>query len=135
VTQHHAGAVAEEFPGQPKFKGQLSAGYETGPASVTAQLRFIGRAKLRNEWVEGVDVDDNRIGATAYLDLRGSYDFDIGGVETRLSIAVDNVFDTDPKIVPATVNTVPYGSSSPVTRLDIYDALGRSFRVGVRAKF
>lgn len=135
IRREHAGAIAAEFPGQPKWKGQLAVGYEQGPFNVTGVMRYIGDAKLRNEWKEGVDIDDNRIGAIAYFDLRTSYEFEVRGVEMRASFNIDNLFDTNPRIVPATPNTVPYGRSHAATRLDLYDALGRSYRAGIRAKF
>ncbi len=135
VTNDIGGSLAGLTEGYPDLRGNFSVGFERGPYNVTAVYRYVGKAKLRNEWIEGVDVDDNTIGSTGYIDLRGSYDFKIGGVETRLSLNIENVLDTPPKIVPATPSTVPYGASSSSTRLDLYDALGRSYRIGLRAKF
>ncbi|MDZ4375300.1 MAG: TonB-dependent receptor [Phenylobacterium sp.] len=135
IRREFAGAVANEFGGQPKWKGLLSVGYEQGPLSVTTQMRYVGDAKLRNEWVEGVDVDDNHVDAIAYFDLRTSYDFNVRGVEMRASFNIDNLFNTDPRIIPATPGTVQYTRSWPATRIDIYDVLGRSFRAGLRARF
>jgi iron complex outermembrane receptor protein len=135
VTTKSGGSIAGLTEGQPDFKGNFSVGYDRGPYSVQATFRYIGGAKLRNEWVEGIDIDDNHVGATGYIDLNGGYDFDVHGHATKLSFAVDNVLNTPPKIVPATPSTVPYGASSPSTRLDLYDALGRTYRIGLRAKF
>ena len=134
-TNKIAGSIGGITEGQPNLKGNLSVGYETGPYSLTAAMRYIGEAKLRNEWVEGIDIDDNTIERIAFLDLRGSYDFEVGGVQTRFSFSIDNLLNTDPRIIPATPSTVPYGASSPSTRMDLYDALGRRYRIGFRAKF
>ena len=103
--------------------------------SLTAQVRYVGQAKLRNEWASGVDVDENGVPAIAYLDLRGSYTVDLGGQPTELTLAIDNVFNSDPPRVAAAPGTIPYSIVAPGTRLDLYDAIGRAFRVGVRAKF
>ncbi|MBX3485454.1 TonB-dependent receptor [Phenylobacterium sp.] len=135
VRQKYAGSIANEFPGLPKWKGQLSVGYEQGPLNVATTMRYVGDAKLRNEWQEGVDVDDNHVAAIAYFDLRASYDFAVRGVEMRASLNIDNLFDTDPRIVPATPGLVQYARSWAATRIDLYDALGRSYRVGLRARF
>lgn len=134
-VQKYAGAIANEFPGLPKWKGQLLVGYDQGPFSVSTTMRYVGDAKLRNEWKEGVDVDDNHVDAIAYFDLRTSYDFEVRGVEMRASLNIDNLFDTDPRIVPATPGLVQYARSWPATRIDLYDVLGRSYRVGLRARF
>lgn len=136
TTQRHAGAIAEDFPGSPKFKALLSATVENGPFTFTPQLRIIGAAKLRNEWVEGVDIDENNVPATAYLDLRSSVTTSLGdGPELEIALAVDNVLDTAPRSVPVTPGTVPYPIVAPGTRLDLYDAIGRSYRLTARVKF
>jgi len=134
-TVEYGGSIEGLYPSQPDWKGNFSVGYETGPYALTASYRYVGAAVLRNEWVEGVDIDDNTIEATGYFDLQGAYDFNIGDVETRLTFAISNVLNTPPRIVPTTPGVTPYAASSPSTRMDLYDAIGRSFRVGLRAKF
>jgi outer membrane receptor protein involved in Fe transport len=49
----------------------------------------------------------------------------IGGAKTTLFGVVENVFDTDPVVVPGG----QFGTNS------IYELLGRSFRLGLRFKF
>ena len=51
----------------------------------------------------------------------------------QLYAAIDNVFNTPPPVVPATTNSsTPYDAS---VRDDIYDAIGRQYRVGVRFNY
>jgi iron complex outermembrane recepter protein len=134
---HYAGSLEDIVLGSPKWKGQVSANYVQGPASITAQVRYIGSGVLVNTWVQGVDVDNNHVPAVAYLDMFGSYNFDVGPTKLTLSVAVNNVLDRAPPRIAATTNEgTDYGAGSwPGTRLDLYDALGRSFTVGLRAKF
>jgi len=134
-VDEYGGSVGGVNEGQPDWKAQLSVGYAAETYSLTAVYRYIGETVLRNEWVQGVDVDVNNIDATGYLDLRGTYDFTVGNIETSLSLSINNVFDTPPRINPDTPTTGGYGASGASTRYDIYDALGRSFSVGLRAKF
>ncbi|WP_374470065.1 TonB-dependent receptor plug domain-containing protein [Phenylobacterium sp.] len=130
-----AGAIGDFVGGEPKFRGQLVATYDQGPFSGTAKVRLIGASKLDRAWVDGVDVDDNTIPRMGYLDLRAAYKLTVGGADSELSLAIDNVLNTDPPRVSAVPSTVPYVVVAPHTRLDLYDAIGRSYRVGFRARF
>lgn len=116
------------FP-QARFTGSIT--YAQGPISFTAQTRFIGAAKLNNAWGP-LDVDVNRIKPLAYVDLRGSYQIND---HFQLYAAIDNLFQKAPPnvaVTPAQGQNAYY--FTPV-RGDIYDTVGGSFRVGVRAKF
>ena len=124
--------------GVPKFKATLSATYAEGPWSGTVQTRMEGAAVLNNEWQSGVEVDNNNVPFNAYLDLRASYKWTDN---IQFYGAVDNVLDTPPpSVAPAAVaaaNGVAGGNpySSLMTRTDLYDALGRSIRIGVRLSY
>jgi outer membrane receptor protein involved in Fe transport len=132
LTRKLAGAVGEAAGGIPKLKGIVSATYDQGPYSVTTQVRMVGRAKLDNSWGP-LDVDNNNVPAVAYLDLRGSYRLDFHNAE--LNVAVDNLLDTDPPRVASVPATPFYVITAPGTRTDLYDAIGRTYRVGLRMKF
>lgn len=119
--------------GAPKFRGEASATYATDRYSFTSQLRVIGAGKLNNAYVEGVDVDDNSVPAVAYVDLRASAYLD-GDRKVQAYLAVDNVLAKSPPIIPNGPASSPAYFYVP-TRSDIYDVLGRSWRVGVRARF
>ena len=135
TVRHLAGGIGDFLGGEPKFRAQVTATYDQGGFSGTAKVRVIGAAKLDTAWVEGVDVDDNSVPAMAYLDLRLSHRFASAPGQPELSLGIDNVLNSDPPRVAAVPSTVPYVVVAPGTRLDLYDAIGRSFRVGFRAKF
>lgn len=118
--------------GSNSVRATVSATYSQERFSATVQTRFIGAAKLNNQWGP-LDVDDNHVPAVAYLDLRGSY-YVGGNKKLQLYVAVDNLLDRAPPLTPNDPNTALAYFFVP-TRTEIYDFLGRSFRVGFRARF
>ncbi|HEY4077414.1 MAG TPA: TonB-dependent receptor, partial [Rhizomicrobium sp.] len=131
VTLDYAGAIGSDSSprGIPKFRTTLSATYVEGPWQGTVQSRIIGSAKLNNAWGP-LDVDNNAIPAVAYLDLRASYKWNDN---IQLYGAIDNVINTPPPIPAATSAALNYYDQS--IRDDVYDAIGRSFRIGIRVKY
>lgn len=131
VTLDYAGAIGSDSSplGIPKFRTTVSASYIEGPWQGTVQSRIIGSAKLNNAWGP-LDVDNNAIGSIAYLDLRASYKWNDN---IQLYGAIDNVINTPPPIPAASSAALNYYDQS--IRDDIYDAIGRSFRIGVRVKY
>jgi iron complex outermembrane receptor protein len=129
VTVDGAGSVGPDSPiiAGPKFHSTLAATYSKGPWTGTVQGRFIGSARLVNTWVEGVNVDNNAVPAVAYADLRLSYNWTD---DIQMYGAVDNVFDTPPPSIPNSL-----GGGAGNFNLQIYDGLGRQFRVGVRFNY
>ncbi|MES2292519.1 MAG: TonB-dependent receptor [Pseudomonadota bacterium] len=131
ITSDYAGALGGDSSpsGVPKFKATASATYIEGPWQGTLQGRYIGSARLVNTWGP-LNVDDNSIPTVAYMDLRGSYRWN---ENVQLYMAVDNTFNTPPPVIA----TSSAGSTflSPATRTDIYDAIGRQYRVGVRFSY
>ena len=127
----YAGSVGPDasIRGVPKFKTTLAATYLEGSWQGTVQGRLIGAAELNTTWGP-LNVDDNNVPPVAYLDLRGSYRWT---ENIQLYAAMDNVLDTPPPVVAATTNSsTPYDAS---VRDDIYDAIGRQYRIGVRFNF
>ena len=122
----------------PKLKATLSASYTEGRWSGTVQTRMEGAAVLNNLWTSGVDVPNNNVPFNAYLDLRGSYRWNDN---IQFYGAVDNTLDTPPAAVLGATVATPGGPASgnpfesTQTRLDLYDALGRTIRAGVRFNF
>jgi iron complex outermembrane receptor protein len=131
ITTDYAGAIGSDASprGIPKLRTTLSATYVEGPWQGTVQGRLIGSSKLNNAWGP-LDVDNNAIPAVGYLDLRASYKWNDN---IQFYGAVDNLINTPPPI--------PAGSSASLNfydqsiRDDIFDAIGRSFRIGVRVKY
>ncbi len=133
VTYDAAGAISEgRRTSVPKFKGTLSATYSQDKWDATAQARIVGKAKLNNAWVSGVDVDKNEVAAIVYMDLRGSYQVN---ENFQLYAAMDNALDKAPPVIAASNS----GGGSYLwyapTRDALYDVFGRTWRMGLRARF
>jgi iron complex outermembrane receptor protein len=135
-----AGAPAQTS-GSSKWKGVMSANYKTGPYSFTAQVRWFGSAILNNFWNTGnraaasarwtVSDEVFNVDPTAYLDLRGSYDFNDNW---QFFAAVDNILDIPPQMKPGTSDGIQ-SNGGPTHSVTQYDLLGREVRLGVRFNF
>ncbi len=132
VKTTYDGALGGDSPvsGVPKLRATLSETYTQGPFSGTIQARFIGEAKLVNAWT-ALDVDDNEVPALAYTDIRASYQVTD---KAQICGAIDNVWNLDPPNIPVSQNNTASIFSTAV-RGDIYDTIGRSYRVGIRLNF
>jgi iron complex outermembrane recepter protein len=133
-TFNLAGAIGPDNPGGtgfPRARATFSATYNNDGLSLTAQTRFIGAAKLVSTWSKK-DVDNNKVPAIAYFDLRGSYQIND---TIQVFANVDNLLNKAPPNVAASPTQ---GQTSyyftPISGI-IYDALGRQYRGGVRVKF
>ena len=122
--------------GIPAWTANASVTYETGPFTANGQLRFIGAgrydrtligpdeagyaASLRNS------INDNRVPSVAYVNLSLQYDMGrAGGPPVQFFALVNNLLDKDPPPVPTNAQS---------TQNQIYDVVGRAFKVGVRFK-
>ena len=79
-------------------------------------------------------VNTNRIPGAWYLDLNADYRFEIAGVGSTAFVSIRNVLNTDPVLVangPTGNNTPAY----PQTNRNLYDVLGRVFRIGLRVEY
>jgi len=133
--------TAPQSTGAPKWKGLFSANYVTGPYSVTAQVRWFGSAILNNQWNTGNQataatrwmVADSvfNVDPTAYLDMRGSYQWN---ENIQLYAAVDNLLNIPPQMRPPFSNSVQ-SNGGPIHSSTVYDYLGREVRVGVRFNY
>jgi outer membrane receptor protein involved in Fe transport len=118
--------------GVPKLRGTLSGTYEQGPASFTLQTRYIGSSKLGFYWTSK-DVDKNTVPALAYFDLRASYNIQDN---FQVFANMDNVMDQAPPNIPASAgNTGSAIYYFTAVRAGVWDVIGRTFRVGLRAQF
>jgi iron complex outermembrane recepter protein len=132
VTVDGAGAVSGDgalnpLTGftSPKLHATISSTYNEGPWSFTGQARLIGSARLTNNLLQGqstyTSIDNNAVPAVLYGDFRASYRW----TDTiQLYGAVDNFFDAPPPNIP----TIGGGGTS----CNLYDCIGRSYRIGVR---
>jgi outer membrane receptor protein involved in Fe transport len=80
-----------------------------------------------------VTMSTNSVPSYDIFTLAGSYDFSLkGNSKLQLFATVDNLFDKDPPIAAGSgFGGNGNGGTNPV----FFDALGRAYRVGVRATF
>ncbi|HEY4275135.1 MAG TPA: TonB-dependent receptor [Rhizomicrobium sp.] len=133
INFDYAGSLSQSssITGTPKFRTTLASTYSEGPWSGTIQGRFIGSGKLNNAWGP-LQVDDNSVPAVGYLDLRGSYKWDDN---LQLYAAIDNLTNVPPPNIPSTQAQGQNAYYFAAVRGDVYDAIGRQFRVGVRFNY
>ncbi len=96
----------------------LSANYNVGPISVSWTTRWASSVKRSLSWVEGIDIDQNKIDSHALSNLRVNYDFDRATQAISLYGAITNVFDRTPGDIDG--------------HLGIYNDIGRTYTVGFR---
>lgn len=116
----------------PKFKSTTRLSYDSGPFIASVRWRHLSPADL-DRIALGTDTNGRapvtRFGAYDYFDLDLALDVT---QKSSLTFGVSNLFDRTPPIfgldvggAGATANTYP----------GTYDALGRMFRLGLRAQF
>jgi len=109
----------------PKFHATIASTYDEGNWSLTAQARITGSARLTNNLTQNqsiyTSIDNNAVPAVIYGDFRGSYRWND---HIQIYGAVDNTFNAPPPNIP----TIGGGG----TQCNIYDCIGRSYRIGVR---
>lgn len=118
--------------GFPDFNSVMTATYRIGPFSFQLQGRYIDSVKRNVNWVEGVDVDDNKIGSMTWWNARFGYSRERDNGHTYgVSFNVQNVLDRPPPVIP---NFNPLvGSSQTVTPL--YDIFGRRYNLRLNYRF
>ena len=116
-------------PSIPRWRTFTTLGYDSDKASLSMTMRTVSSGVYDVAWVSGVDIDNNYIAGAKYFDLGGSYTlFGTGQDRTEIYFAIENLFDKDPPIAAGNAS-----SAQPFNPV-LYDGIGRSFRVGVRAR-
>ncbi len=138
-----ANSFLSDNQAQPKWTGSLTSTYTQGPASVTAQVRFISHGIMDyNNPTGGVNAVGNavlpvtEVPSYQVFTLSGAYTFmDLGPVGgLQVYGVVDNLFDKQP---PFASGITPFGlaNTNGGTNATFFDTLGRMYRVGVRMNF
>jgi iron complex outermembrane receptor protein len=111
----------------PKTRFVQNTTWMYGPATVNLRWRYVG--KITRDTIDP-EITKNRIGAANYFDLTGSYEI---GEKITLRAGVSNLFNKKPPVVGTDWGTTTENSANtyPAT----YDTLGRSYFLGVTAKF
>jgi iron complex outermembrane recepter protein len=81
-------------------------------------------------------INDNSVDGAIYLDLSTTYKFEVAGRAGEAFLSIRNLMNKDPVLVAnpnnlGAENTVGY----PQTNRNLYDTMGRTFRVGLRFDF
>ena len=126
----------------PKWRGVLSATYSAGPYAVTAQTRWFGtlvdfqNGNTGNQASAATanlyDPTHFEVPFTAFLDLRGSYKWND---DISFFAAMDNALNTPPALAVPTSSTIQAPALFYDTNANVYDMLGRVFRLGVRFEY
>lgn len=119
--------LANQFNGAgvARWTGNTTIAYQHGRVAGLLGGRFVGGGKYDNLFVEGVDINDNRVSSRFYLNLNMRYNLTEDG-SVQLHGVVNNLLDTDPSIAPQTTTA---------TNVAYFDEVGRAFRVGAKSKF
>ena len=119
----------------PHWKGTTRLTWKTGPLTLSARARYLGKATIDSVIVPmrqgkpfpALNTLTNPVlPATTYLDLTAAYDL---GSKTSLTIGIRNAFDKDPPILGS--SQIPGDNTDPIA----YDVEGRTFFVSLDAKF
>jgi iron complex outermembrane receptor protein len=130
--------------GTPSWVYRLSGTYHTDPWTFYVLGRGISAGKYSNEYIVCATTcptstlahrtaNYNHIDGNFYLDTSVSYDFDSFGADSQIFLSVKNLFNSDPALVASGPdgNNIP---AYPQTNRNLFDYLGRSYRIGLRLK-
>jgi iron complex outermembrane receptor protein len=127
-----AGALVAGANAYPELTGNVTASYRFGSWSLQVQERYIDSILLDRTWVEGVDIDDNTIQSKSWTNLVVGYGREMqSGTSWRLTLNVQNLFDDDPPIIPATGG----GRFGAQALNNTYDVLGRRYQLSFNMDF
>jgi len=131
-----AGAAAQECAGffggpcssdsvrlTPDFRGLFTAIWRSGPATLRAELQYIGDFDLSPD---AFPLQDDRLEPEVYMDLVATVR---PNEHLELFAGINNVFDNDPPVIGFRAG----GDSN--TNPQLYDVVGRRFFVGLQTTF
>jgi iron complex outermembrane recepter protein len=122
------------FGSFPKFRATGFVTYNNGPFNINFTGRYFSSTRIQNPataGAAGITIEDNDIPSVFYLDTRMNYDFDLGGTEAQVYLAITNLLDKDPPIV-ATYSF--FTAAATQTFNALHDVLGRRYTLGVRIR-
>lgn len=108
----------------PKWRALGSIGYDHGPFNVFVQGRYIGSNVLNVNWTDA-DSEYYKVPAAMYVDMQLGYDFG----PFSMSLNVQNLLNRDPVFAPS--QDQYYNPTNP----NVYDQVGRYYRLSIRAEF
>jgi iron complex outermembrane receptor protein len=117
--------------GSPDWSAQMVLRYDTARWNASVQERLLGPVTNAQNLIEGVNVNCcNHTPTFGYTDATFTYKYEMWGAKQELFLIATNIFNKDPPIAPG--NATNYVSN---TNYGDYDAIGRRYTIGIRAKF
>ncbi|TPG40624.1 TonB-dependent receptor [Sphingomonas koreensis] len=114
----------------PHWRGNLVLNYDRGQFSAFTQVRYIGAMTWDKSRVLGVDTDFNHINPQVYVDSQFSVHIPAFGHDQTIFLNVHNLLDKKPPYDPGV------GGATPLpTDPNLFDQVGRMFRIGVNLQF
>lgn len=108
----------------PKWRALGSINYSQGPLDLFLQGRYIGSSKLNVNWTEA-DSAYNDVPAAIYLDGQVGWRID----KFNLTFNVQNLLDKKPVFAPQ--QDQYFNPTNP----NVFDQIGRAYRVGISVEF
>lgn len=116
-------------PGSPRWRATLQTRYAKDNWTLFVQQRYLHKALMNVNEVQGVDTNDNLIPPILYTTVGATMRFSALGVEQELFMTINNLLNTRPPV--SVINPTNY--SIPVDAA--YDRVGRYFNLGLRFKW
>jgi outer membrane receptor protein involved in Fe transport len=115
---------AGDITGSPKALGTATVGYDVGALSALAVVRYVGKSKYDNTFVEGININDNTVPSATYVNFSLNYD-----INEHLQVfgVVRNAFNRAPPVVPT--------SFGYPTNAAYFDMIGETYRLGFRYNY
>jgi outer membrane receptor protein involved in Fe transport len=117
---------SESAGGIPQWRFVTSARYVRQSFSAGVLVRYVDQGTYRNDYVNGVDIDDNTIPSRTYVDLDWAKNLN---QNFEVYAKINNVFNVEPPLAPSQITEPNYNSGS------FHDRIGRYFKAGVRVQF
>lgn len=112
--------------GQPHWRANVNASYESGPATLSLTGRYVGGGNINNAYTYK-DLNVLKHSGRLYIDLSAQYAIiDDGDRKVSVFGAVANLLDQDPPIT---------GTGGFATVRALYDVVGRTYTAGVRFRY
>ena len=135
-------AAGENTGSLPDWTYRLSAGYDNNSIAFQLIGRGVSGGVYNNNYVvcstdcpvstaDNRTINRNKIPGAFYLDFNTSYSFEASDAKMQVFLSIRNLLNTD----PVNVGNGPTGNNTPAypqTNRNLYDVLGRVFRMGVR---
>jgi iron complex outermembrane receptor protein len=109
--------------GQPIWNWNFSAAYVNGPLILSTNVVRIGGGRYNNDYIEGIDIDYNRVKPEYYTDIAAQYKMTVRGINLTYFVNIDNLFDAAPS------------SEFSFSGNGAYPRVGRFYKTGVRFSF